>query len=106
MEIFNPMDMSPLMQAVSRGDPQMVNLLLSAGADVNVTSYRTGRTALMMACFKGEAGIAQLLIERGASWDICDRSYRWSLILTVRNSLFDGCVWYRIITETSVSPYH
>jgi ankyrin repeat protein len=80
VEIFNPMDMSPLMQAVSRGDPQMVNLMLSAGADVNVTSYRAGRTALMIACFKGETGIAQQLIERGASWDICDRSYRWSLI--------------------------
>ncbi|XP_023719400.1 fibronectin type 3 and ankyrin repeat domains protein 1 [Cryptotermes secundus] len=74
VEIFNPMDMSPLMQAVSRGDPQMVSLMLSVGADVNVTSYRTGRTALMMACFKGETGIAQLLIERGASWNICDRS--------------------------------
>jgi ankyrin repeat protein len=64
----------------------MVNVMLSAGADVNVTSYRAGRTALMIACFKGEMGIAQQLIERGASWDICDRSQRWSLILTVISS--------------------
>lgn len=73
MEIFNPMGMSPLMQAVSCGDSQMVNLLLSAGAGVNVTSGTAGRTALMIACFRGEMDIARQLIDCGASWDICDR---------------------------------
>jgi ankyrin repeat protein len=53
----------------------MVNLMLSAGADVNVTSYRAGRTALMIACFKGETGIAHQLTECGARWDIFDRSH-------------------------------
>jgi ankyrin repeat protein len=98
------MGMSPLMQAVSRGDPQMVNLMLNAAADVNVTSYGAGRTALMIACFKGETGIALQLIERGASWDIRDRSCRWSSNLNCEHFIFDGCVWYSIITETSASP--
>jgi FOG: Ankyrin repeat len=74
VEIFNPMGMSPLMEAVSHGDPQMVNLILSAGAGVNVTSGAAGRTALMIACFRGEVDIARQLIDCGASWDICDRS--------------------------------
>jgi ankyrin repeat protein len=70
------MGMTPLMQAVSCGDSQMVNLILSAGADVNMTSYRAGRTALMIACFKGDTDIAHQLIECGARWDVCDRSHR------------------------------
>lgn len=74
MEIFNPMGISPLMQAVSRGDPHMVNLILSAGAGVNVTNGAAGRTALMIACFRGEVNIARQLIDCGARWNICDRS--------------------------------
>jgi ankyrin repeat protein len=74
VEIFNPMGMPPLIQAVSHGDPQMVNLILSAGADVNVTSGAAGRTALMIACFRGQMDIARQLIDCGARWDICDRS--------------------------------
>ncbi|XP_069695751.1 fibronectin type 3 and ankyrin repeat domains protein 1-like isoform X2 [Periplaneta americana] len=74
VEILNPMGMSPLMQAAARGDPQMVNLMLSAGADVNVTSVGSGRTALMIACFRGDTDIARQLRERGARWDIRDRS--------------------------------
>jgi ankyrin repeat protein len=103
VEICNPKGMSPLMQAVSRGDSQMVNLMLSAGADVNVTSYRAGRTALMIACFRGETGIAHQLIDCGARWDICDRSHRWSLNLGCDKFL---CVWYSIITESSAFLYH
>jgi ankyrin repeat protein len=52
----------------------MVSLMLSAGAGVNETSGGAGRTALMIACFKGEMDIACQLIDCGASWDICDRS--------------------------------
>jgi ankyrin repeat protein len=52
----------------------MVSLLLGAGADVNVTSGGVSRTALMIACFKGETDIARQLIDCGASWHICDRS--------------------------------
>jgi ankyrin repeat protein len=74
VEIFNPMGMSPFMQAVSHGDPQMVNLVLSAGAGVNVTNGAAGRTTLMIACFRGEMDIANQLIACGAIWDICDRS--------------------------------
>jgi ankyrin repeat protein len=62
------------MQAASRGDPEMVSLMLNAGADVNVTSDGAGRTALMIVCFKGDVDIARQLVERGASWDIRDRS--------------------------------
>lgn len=76
VEVFNSMGMSPLMQAASLGDPEMVNLMLSAGADVNLTSKGVGRTALMIVCFKGDAKIARQLIERGANWDIRDRSDR------------------------------
>jgi ankyrin repeat protein len=71
------MGMSPLMQAAAHGDPQMVSLMLSAGADVNATSDGAGRTALMIVCFKGDTDIARQLIERGASWDIRDRSDRF-----------------------------
>ncbi|XP_021920541.1 fibronectin type 3 and ankyrin repeat domains protein 1-like isoform X2 [Zootermopsis nevadensis] len=74
VEVFNSMGMSPLMQAASLGDPEMVNLMLSAGADVNLTSKGVGRTALMIVCFKGDAKIAHQLIERGANWDIRDRN--------------------------------
>ncbi|KAJ9585987.1 hypothetical protein L9F63_020370, partial [Diploptera punctata] len=72
VDIFNSMGMSPLMEATARGDPQMVSLLLNAGATVDVTSEAAGRTALMIACFKGEAEIARQLREKGASFDVKD----------------------------------
>ena len=73
MDIFNSMGMPPLMQATDRGDSQMVHLLLSAGADVNVRTEAAGRTALMIACFKGETEIVNQLREKGARYDIKDR---------------------------------
>jgi ankyrin repeat protein len=56
-----------LLVAVSFGNPQMVQLLISRGANVNLAA-RGGieRTPLQMAAEQGHLAIVQLLIEKGA----------------------------------------
>ena len=54
-----------LMKAVETGDPQMVELLLSCGADVNAKGWY-GLTALQGAMERKDARIIRLLKRAGA----------------------------------------
>ncbi|KAK1499028.1 hypothetical protein CCUS01_02649 [Colletotrichum cuscutae] len=65
----------PLSQASTRGQPEMVKLLLDYGADVNAST--TEGTALLLAATGGHDNIARLLLGAGAQVDLCsldDRS--------------------------------
>jgi ankyrin repeat protein len=59
---------TPLHCAAWRGRPEIVALLLEAGADVNAQNRNEhwGTTPLHAAAHANQAGIAQLLIEHGA----------------------------------------
>jgi ankyrin repeat protein len=63
----------PLQIAVSTGNPDLVNLLLTSGAEVNARSAK-GDTALMRAAAEGKAGIVELLLQRGADPTIKDNN--------------------------------
>lgn len=73
-----------LHHAVKTGDADRVRQLLDAGADVNVREPSRGRlqwTPLHWAAFRGDKGIAALLISRGAELDAEDPYYSTPLYL-------------------------
>ena len=56
-----------LHSAVSEGHPDVVKVLIDAGADIKVTDH-VGRTLLFNACSKGILGIVKMLVEAGADF--------------------------------------
>lgn len=61
--------LTPLMVAAGHGQPQMVALLLAAGADVHALDRRAGTTALHKAALAGNPDVAALLLDGGAFID-------------------------------------
>jgi ankyrin repeat protein len=64
-------DLTALMIAASNGDMALMQLLLKAGADVNLQCdcrafYSGGHTALTLACQRGDIDAVQLLLDAGA----------------------------------------
>ena len=55
----------------------MIYLTVRTCANVNVFSYflytQNGHTPLSLACIRGLSDVAQLLIDKGASFDVIDR---------------------------------
>jgi len=58
--------LTPLMLAAGLGNPQMVEFLLTAEADVFMLDDRMGASALHKAAQSGSVNVARLLLERGA----------------------------------------
>lgn len=75
---------SALMKASSSplADTYMVQLLLQAGATVDLRDY-SGSTALMWAAGWGHADIVQQLLEAGADVDAADENYETALMWAV-----------------------
>lgn len=61
-----PEGLTPLMIASGLGQPQMVDLLLTAGADVLEVEPRMGTTALHKAAQSGNADVIGLLLDHGS----------------------------------------
>ncbi|MBB4439967.1 MULTISPECIES: ankyrin repeat domain-containing protein [Rhizobium] len=61
---------TPLMIAAGLGQPQMVELLLAAGADALLLEPRMGAAALHKAAQSGDAAVIVLLLENGAFVDL------------------------------------
>lgn len=62
----NMKGMTALMYACSKGNPNIVRLLISKGADVNLET-REGYTALSIAIMRKQLAIAEFLIRNGAN---------------------------------------
>ena len=56
----------PLFDAIEQGDPEIVRLLVEAGADVNAAEGFGGNTALHEAVEQGNTEIVQILVDAGA----------------------------------------
>jgi cytohesin len=63
---FNAAGYMPIHLAASRGNEQVVKMLLDAGSMSNERCSFRGFTALTYACVEGFAGIADLLLRNGA----------------------------------------
>lgn len=61
--------MTPLQHAAFRNRPDIAQLLLSHGADVNSNYHENGYTALMFAALSGNPIITKLMLEHGARKD-------------------------------------
>ncbi|XP_050304751.1 fibronectin type 3 and ankyrin repeat domains protein 1-like isoform X2 [Anthonomus grandis grandis] len=63
----NKENKTPIFQAIETGDLQIIQLLITLGANVNKPQRHTKRTALMFAIYRGELQAATLLMDKGAS---------------------------------------
>ena len=64
-----PDGLTPLMIAAGLGQPQMVEILLTAGADVLAIETRGGATALHKAALSGSVDVVALILDNGAFVD-------------------------------------
>ncbi len=94
------LDYLPLMMAVLKRSKQIVEVLLTAGANVNATS-EIGDTSLTMAVASGDTEIVDLLIERGADLTVRDKYGSTVLHKAARES--DGEMMKRLLA-TGVDP--
>jgi ankyrin repeat protein len=62
----SPLPLTPLMIAAGRGSAQMVDKLLTAGADVHTIDSSMGESALHFAAQGGVVDVARLLLDAGA----------------------------------------
>ena len=62
----------------------MIYLTVRRCANVKIFSYflytQDGRTSLLLACARGHSDVAQLLINKGANFDVIDRVSYYSYI--------------------------
>jgi ankyrin repeat protein len=63
--------LTPLMLAAREGQPELAELLLEAGAAVDAVAA-DGKTALGLAIFNGNYGVASRLVARGADVNLAD----------------------------------
>ena len=68
--VSNIRDVSPLCQAIAKGDYQTVKKMIEFGTDVNYTSR--GMTPLMYAARYNKVEIVKLLLENGAKVSLID----------------------------------
>src|SRR5437764_1317315 len=62
----SPLPLTPLMIAAGRGSAQMVDKLLTAGADVHAVDSSMGASALHFAAQGGVVDVARMLLDAGA----------------------------------------
>ncbi|TDD73128.1 hypothetical protein E1262_01205 [Jiangella aurantiaca] len=79
--------LTPLMIAAGIGSPQLVELLLVAGADVHALEPRMGASALHKAAQGGSVDVTRLLLDHGAFIDLQSPTLG-------HTPLFDA-VWYK-----------
>jgi ankyrin repeat protein/L-ascorbate metabolism protein UlaG (beta-lactamase superfamily) len=72
VNILDDLGKPPLFIVISTGYPQIADLFISEGADVNLKETNTGKTPLHMAAIRGYSHVANLLITVGAEIDARD----------------------------------
>jgi ankyrin repeat protein len=95
---------SPLNIAVSDGQPEIVTVLLDAGANIE-SAGPGGRHPLHSAAARGRSAVAELLIARGAKVDALDESARTPLIFAAQvSAMVDSTETVRILLKAAADP--
>jgi ankyrin repeat protein len=76
---------APLHEAARRGYAEAGQMLLDAGARVDIKGYNRGNTPLHIASAEGRENMVRLLIQRGASLDATDSCGTTPLMSAVQN---------------------
>jgi ankyrin repeat protein/CHAT domain-containing protein len=93
---------SPLSYAVSRGDMQAVELLLSAGANPNLQSSYSNTSPLHTAVDMEDISMIELLLKHGASPDIGNKFTEYPLIVAVEEG-FDSILYLLLETPLNIN---
>lgn len=94
---------SPLIWVtIFSGDTDVINYLITAGADVDHSSAKRKQTALHAATIKGDSRLVQCLIDAGANLDVQDYLYKTPLLHAVQRNLQD-CVKVLILNNCNVN---
>ena len=72
-------DETCLMWSSFKGFSDIAVLLIDAGADLNAQDTKYGFTPLMVAARNAHSNMVELLLSRGASWEIVDKTGRDAL---------------------------
>lgn len=72
LETENKQMKTPLVQAIEKNDPTLVNLLITLGASINTPSFYTRKSPLAVAVSLGHLTIANLLIDKGCDINTTD----------------------------------
>lgn len=70
--------------AVEKGNIDVLDALLTAGANINIKTWNLGHTPLHIACKLGNAVMVEALIKRGAEIDILNKQAEEPLNIAVR----------------------
>ena len=83
---------TPLMEACSYGNAEIVKLLLDAGAvdSINTLDVREERTAFLEAANNGSVEIMDMLVKNGAKLDVCDAYGYTPLMLAAGADSFEA----------------
>lgn len=81
-EVTDKYGFTPLMQAAQKGYPEVMEVLIKHGADVD-TQNDSGKTALMLATFAGKLKSIEFLRECHAKYDVRDKggstAFHWAI---------------------------
>ena len=97
--------------AIRYGHLNIASELISAGADLNVTSTQYGSTPLHLACWYSHYAIASRLITAGADLTICDKYDSKTAIAYVQDGKMKSLLLERIkdvnvdLTKVDVDIY-
>nr|XP_966762.1 PREDICTED: fibronectin type 3 and ankyrin repeat domains 1 protein [Tribolium castaneum] len=72
LEVENKYMKTPLVQAIEKNDPTLVNFLITLGANVNTPSFYTRKSPLAVAVSLGHLSVANLLIDKGCDTNTTD----------------------------------
>ena len=82
-----------LMLAACNNYPEIVQLLLSAGADTNIQTTSNGETALIIAANNNYANIVKLLVDANADLTLCTKGGNNAFVIAIWNGYLE-CAKY------------
>ncbi|XP_044271132.1 fibronectin type 3 and ankyrin repeat domains 1 protein [Tribolium madens] len=72
LEVENKYMKTPLVQAIEKNDPTLVNFLITLGANINTPAFYTKKSPLAIAVSLGHLSVAHLLVDKGCDTNTTD----------------------------------